>query len=415
MGPVVALVTVLALGGAATAADPGSDPAAVMDWNDVAVNAAVTVGKLSPPEATLRLAAVQAAVYDAVVAIEGGYQPYGDALTAQPGASVEAAVAAAAHDVLVDSFPDQQADLDTAYATALAAIPDGDAKTAGVSVGEAAAAATIADRADAGMGADVGFVMPAAAPGVWQLPPDQKPLAPWIAKLRPFMLTSADQFLPPPPPALTSPEWAADFDEIKTMGGLDSTARTPEQTEIAKFFSAQAAAQENAAIRKVVTDHGMDAVQAARLYAMMDLVGADALTACMNAKYQYLFWRPAFAVPEGDTDGNDATVGDPKWEPLLATPTHPEYPSNHGCFTAAEAKVLANVLGTDEIDFTLTSSVTADTLPSLTFATTKDYVDTVMNARTWGGLHYRTSDEAGATLGGEVADWTLARYFQPTS
>ena len=214
------------------------------------------------------------------------------------------------------------------------------------------------------MGADVGFVMPTPAPGVWQLPADQKPLAPWMAKMKPFMLTSADQFKAPPPPALTSPEWATEFNEIKTMGGADSTARTPEQTLIAQFFTANAGAQENQAMRKVIGDHQLNAVEAARLYAMMNMVGSDALTTCMNSKYTYLFWRPAFAVPGADTDGNDATVADPNWKPLLATPTHPEYPSNHACYTSAEAKVLASVLGTDNIDFTLSSGVTKDTLPT---------------------------------------------------
>jgi hypothetical protein len=163
----------------------------------------------------------------------------------------------------------------------------------------------------------------------------------------------------------------------------------------------------------VITDHGMDAVEAARLYAMMDMIGSDALTACMNSKYTYMFWRPVFAVAGADTDGNDATVADHAWTPLLATPAHPEYPSNHACFTSAEAKVLADVLGTDQIDFTLTSSVTEDTLPSLTFKTAREYVDTVLNARIWGGLHYRGSDNAGVTVGEQVADWGLTHGFQP--
>ena len=421
VGGIVGLSALLALSPVAGAQSPGAsggasgggDPASVMAWNDIAVNAAVTVAKKSPPESLIFLGLAQAAVYDAVVAIDGGYQPYGTALPAQPGASLEAAVAAAAHDVLVHYFPDQKADLDTAYTAALAAIADGDAKTTGVTLGQASAAATIAARAGDGMGADVGFVMPTAAPGVWQLPPDQKPLAPWMAKLKPFMLTSADQFLPPPPPALTSVDWATEFNETKTMGGADSTVRTPEQTLIAQFFSAQAAGQENAALRKVIGDHGMNAMEAARLYAMMNMVGADAITACMNAKYTYLFWRPAYAIPGADADGNDATVADPAWKPLLATPTHPEYPSNHACYTSAEAKVLTSVLGTDQIDFTLTSSATKDTLPTQHFATTKEYIDEVLNARIWGGLHFRGSDNAGVDVGNQVADWTLARNFQP--
>ena len=418
---IVALLSVPGLSVGAASPSPsapavggsGVSPASVIAWNEIADNAAITVAKQTPTESVVTLGIVQSAVYNAVQAIIGGYQAYGQALSPQPTASVDAAVAAAAHDVLVNYFPDQKADLDTAYTTALAAIADGDAKTSGVTLGEASAAATIAARAGDGFFAPSSFTMPAAAPGVWQLPPDQKPQDPWMADLRPFILTSADQFLPGPPPALDSATYATDFNETMSMGGTASTTRTPEQTLIAQFWTAPPVAQYNTAFEGVIADHGMDAMQAARLYAMANMIGADALTACMNAKYHYLSWRPQFAIPGAADDGNDATTADPAWTPLVKTPTHPEYPSNHACLTTAQAMVLANVLGTDNIDLTVTSSATADGMPSQHFATAADLVSNVFNARIWGGLHFRNSEDVGSLLGNEVVDYALTHDFQP--
>jgi PAP2 superfamily len=416
---VIGIVAVLSVvGNTAAGASPavggsGVSPASVIAWNRIADKAAIAVAKESPMESAVTVGIVQSAVYNAVQAIIGGYEAYGQALSPQPTASVDAAVAAAAHDVLVNYFPDQKTDLDTAYTSALAAISDGDAKTSGVALGQASAAATIAARAGDGLFGASSFTMPAAAPGVWQLPPDQKPLDPWMAELRPFILSSADQFLPGPPPALDSATYATDFNETKSMGGADSTLRTPEQTLIAQFWTAPPVAQYNTAFEGVIADHGMDAMQAARLYAMGNMIGADALTACMNAKYHYLAWRPLFAVPEAADDGNDATTADPAWTPLVKTPAFPEYPSNHACLTTSEAMVLANVLGTDNIDLTVTSSVTADGMPSRHYATAADLVEDVFNARIWGGLHFRNSEVVGGLLANEVVDYALTHAFQP--
>ena len=404
---------ITAAGASPAVGGSGVSPASVIAWNRIADNASIAVAKQSPTESAVTLGIVQSAVYNAVVAITGGFQPYGQALSPQPTASVDAAVAAAAHDVLVHYFPDQKADLDKAYNTALGAIADSDAKTSGATLGQASAAATIAARAGDGMFAPSTFTMPAAAPGVWQLPPDQKPLDPWMSDLRPFILASADQFLPGPPPALDSATYATDFNETMSMGGAASSLRTPEQTLIAQFWTAPPVAQYNTAFEGVIADHGMDAMQAARLYAMGNMIGADALTACMNAKYHYLSWRPQFAIPGAADDGNDATTADPKWTPLVKTPTHPEYPSNHACYTTTQAMILANVLGTDNIDLTVTSSVTADGMPSRHYATAADLVSDVFNARIWGGLHFRNSEVVGGLLGNEVVNYALTHDFQP--
>ena len=386
LGPVlVGLLVATSPIGALGQTPPGAD--AVVAWNETAQNALITVAKQFQPQSFIYLGITQAAVYDAVVAILGGYQPYGAPLDPAPDASVDAAVATAAHDVLVAYLPDQQADLDAALAASLAAIPDGAAKDAGITLGAASAAQMVAAEADAGLEADIGFTMPAPGPGVFQLPADQTPQTPWVGQMRPFMLDSADQFLPGPPPALDSAAWATEFNEIKEMGGADSTSRTPEQTLIGQFYSTNGAIQYNTAYKQLVADHGLGALDAARLYAMGNMTAADALIACMNAKYHYLFWRPAFSVPGADTDGNPDTAADPAWTPLIKTPNHPEYPANHGCFTGSQAAVLTAFLGTDQIDLDLTSSVTVDGMPTRHFATATDLTDEIENARTWGGVH----------------------------
>jgi len=394
----------------ALAATPAS-PAAVITWNGIARRAAIQVAKQTTAHAISSIAFAQAAVYDAVVAIEGGYQPYQVRLAQLPDASLDAAVATAAHHVLVHYLPAQQAALDTDYVTALAAVPDGAAKAAGITVGQATAAGIIARRQGDGLEADIGFTMPAPGPGVWQLPEGQNPMTPWASKLRPFLLQRPDQFRPGPPSALTSRAWAADFNEVKTIGGLDSPSRTAEQTDIARFWTTNPVVQYNAAFEQIALERNLDAVQTARLFAMGNLVGADALIACFDAKYTYLSWRPQFAIPLGESDGNPATVGDPTWKPLLGAPTHPEYPSGHGCLTGAEAEVLTSFLGTNRIDLDLTSTAPNLLQPQRHYERVADLTQEIKNARVWGGIHFRDATVKGLTLGRKVADWTLKRYF----
>jgi hypothetical protein len=406
------IATVSAGAGAQSPAAAGS-AASIIAWNDAALNAAVGVAKQSPPHAIITVALVQAAVYDAVVAIEGGYPPYLPGSEPAPGASVDAAVATAAHAVLANYLPDQAADLDALYQASLAAIADGDAKTAGIAVGQASADALIAARADAGYAAATEFTMPEAAPGAWQIPADQKPVAPWLASYKPFMLESGDQFRPAPPPDLTSETWATDLNEVKELGGAESATRTPEQSLIAQFWSTQPTIQINEGYQHLAADRGLDALETARLFAMTSMVAADAAIACFDAKYEYLFWRPFTAVPGAESDGNDATAADAAWVPLLTTPAHPEYPSAHSCITPAAGLVLSRFLGSDQIDLTLSSTVTADTMPTRTYATVEDLAAEVMEARIAGGIHYRTSTTVGRALGDQVAEWALERYFQP--
>ena len=264
-------------------------PGAVIAWNTIMIRTVFTVGAQPPPASLVYGAYVQAAVYNTVVAIEGGYQPYHSSFPSSPGASVDAAVATAADNVLVHYFPAQQSALDTDYQSSLAAITEGAAKTSGIQLGVHAAAELIALRQGDGLNADIGFTMPAPAPGVWQLPAGVAPTTPWMSKLRPFMLISPDQFRPGPPPDLSSDEWATEYNEVFLYGRRDNSLRTPEQTATALFWTAHVFPQSNIAYQKIVNTRGLSAVEAARLMAMGNMVGADALVACFDAKYHYLF------------------------------------------------------------------------------------------------------------------------------
>lgn len=383
-------------------------PATVIAWNAIMLRLA---GPQPAPAGFVYAAFAQAAVYNAVVAIEGGYQPYESDIVPQPGASVDAAVATAAYEVLSHYFPAQQAMLDAEYAASIALIPDGAAKTSGMEVGSEAAAELVALRQGDGLNANIGFVMPAPAPGVWQLPAGVNPLVPWMSRLRPFMLQSPDQFRPGPPPELSSSEWAEQYNEVLTYGRRDSLVRTPEQTIAARFWTSVPVIQYNTAYQQIANTKGLGALQTARLMAMGNMASSDALIACFDAKYHYLFWRPAFAIPQGDSDGNPNTVADPTYVPLIGTPPHPEYPSAHGCATSAQAEVFAEFLGTQHIEVDIPSTVPG--IAARHFSTANELRVEIVNARVWGGIHYRESDVTGTNVGRKVAQWTLKRYFLP--
>lgn len=394
----------------ATAA-PTVAPTAVFTWAVVAQRVAITNAKQFQTQSLIYIAYVEAAIYDAAVAIGGRYEPYIAKIAPRPGASLDAAVATAAHNVLVRYFPDQAGAIDTDLATALGAIADGEAKTNGTAIGKEAAAALIDRRRGDGLEADSGFTVPSPAPGAWQPPKGQGPQTPWVAKLRPFILDRPDQFRVPPQPSITSAEWAKDYNEVKSVGGAISTVRTAEQTDIAKFWTTNSIIQYLAAYRALAESKKLDAIDAARLYAMGTIVGSDALIACFDAKYAYLFWRPQYAIPQGDTAGNAAVSGDPAWTPLAGTPNHPEYPAAHGCLTGAQADIFAAILGTPQIDLDLTSTVAGLTQPSRHYRTVDELKTEIVNARVWAGLHYRNSVTQGLDLARKVVAFDLAGRF----
>ena len=409
-------------------------PQAVLDWNTHAwtvVSQAQHPREVTPPatrnlfqvEGMLYMTYTQAAVYDAVVAIEGRYEPYGFSLFAPDGASPDAAVAQAAHDVLSYYLapwltPAQVMQLDTWLGDSLAPIPDGQSKTDGVSVGRAAAQAIIAIRTNDGRDGPEGtFGTGPIVAGSWVLTPGPFPFAqtPWIGTMHPFMLKSTSQFRPAPPPALNSSKYAKDLNEVKAYGSLNSTFRSADQTKTAYFWNANGPNQYNDAFRGVITQHGMDLVDAARLLAMGDMAIEDAGMACFNAKYTYLFWRPITAIQHADIDGNPRTDSDASWTPLLATPNHPEYPSAHGCVTSAFTEVLKEALHTNHIDVYIKGAENGLTTLTTTrhYDTTKDIADEIEDARVWIGFHFRNSVKVGLDLGTKVAQYGLNRNFRP--
>jgi hypothetical protein len=410
----------------------------VQQWNTIAENTVVGSGAFQA-EGFIYMGYVSAAVYSAVVSIEGGYEPYGALITADPGASTDAAAVQAAYRTLVNYFPSQATTLDSFYTEALALIPDGPEKTAGLAVGLAAATNIINSRAGDGRLTPIAVTSPFStlppAPGVWRLTPNALvppafalPQTPWVGDVQPFILQGADQFLPDPPPSLQSSEWAEAFNQIKTYGEATSGTRTSEQTAIARFWSANVVRQYNRLVRDIADQRGLGLLQTARLTAMVNTVGADTLISCLFAKYHYLFWRPVTAIDPtavtadgfgpvpGYDDDNPATAEQLGWRPLLVTPNHPEYPAAHGSITSAMAEVFSNFLATQRLNLHIHGFDAAGAPGNLDavshFETANDLRNEIIYARLWAGLHYHFSSVAGVVLGRKVAKYDLRHAFR---
>ena len=380
----------------------------VTDWN-VKAGEIVVGARLTPPPANRVLAIVHTAVYEAVNAITRRYPASELEPAAAPGASVEAAVAAANRATLAPLVPAQQAAIDTAYQAALAGIADGPAKTAGLALGEQVAAAILARRAEDG--ADTGETYrPYTTAGVYV--PTVIPLVTQWPQRQPWLMTSPAQFRPGPPPALTSAVWARDYDEIKALGGKRSTRRTPEQTEIARFWEATLPPIYHGVVRSVATVPGREVTQNARLFMAVTQATDDALIAVLDAKYHYNFWRPVTAIRNGDIDGNDATEREPSWAPFIDTPMHPEYPCAHCIVAATVGTVLQAEIGAGPMPTLTTTSVTANGA-ARSWTTTEDFMQEVAQARIYDGVHYRTSTEVGTAMGKQIGALAAATYLRP--
>lgn len=416
------------LGVAALFALTVSEPAradTVTDWNGYASTAIVATAGQPPPAAVLSFAMVQGAVYDAVNAIDRGHRPYLTEPPADPSDSKDAAAATAAFRVLLALFPTQQSTLQALYDTSLAAVaatPPG-AKAAGVAIGEAAAAAMLAARANDGR-FDPFTPVIGTTPGVWRPTP---PLfaadpTPWVANVRPFVVGDVEMLRTAPPNALTSRAYARDLNEVKKIGALNSTTRTADETDAAIFWQDHAFALWNRVFRSLAASRHLNIVDSARLLASENLAAADAAIGCWNNKYHWNTWRPITAIREAASDGNRATRADPAWTPLfdpstpvatppaLVTPPFPEYPSGHNCAGGSIVATLQYFFGTDRIAFSAFSNKSATTR---TFHRFSDALEENINARLWAGIHFRTADVQGARLGEKVARYLHQHDLQP--
>jgi len=381
----------------------------VTDWNLTTLQAAAGLN----PQRQQRVAAmVHAAVHDAVNSVTPRYEAYAVQVSASGEASIEAAAVQAAYGVLIRLLPGKAALLDGARAASLSQIPDGPVKEEGLAVGEAVAGQIVALRSTDGSAVDGTYTF-GSGPGEYQRTPPTfgNPAVPAWPLVRPFVLRRGDQFRTEGPPSLDSDEWAADFNETKRLGRVDSAERTAEQTEIALCGAEGSLPMWNRVARSVSAQRGTGLVEKARLFALLNLAMVDATIACWDSKYTYRFWRPVTAIPLADTDGNDATEADPAWTPLRPTPLHPEYPSAHACVSNAAAEVLTSFFGGDTAFSMATSTCPAGVVRS--YDSFQALADEIGDARIYIGFHFRTSVRHGANLGRQVGHWTFHRFLQP--
>jgi hypothetical protein len=377
-------------------------------------------GNKFPGEAAVYMGIVHVAIYDAAVAIEGGYQPYAATPAAPADTSPEAAIATAAYATLSGLQPQlggSASILNGDYAAYMAAIPDGAPKLDGIDLGLEVAQSILATRTNDGRGCSTtvaGLGLPAPAPGVWQ-PGAGAVLGLCLPGMRPLVLQSGSQFRPDGPNALTSQAYANDLNQVESLGRVDSASRTPAQTDLARFWTDHDLRQWNDAMLRLASARGLDLVQTARMLAMAHVAGGDAMIACFDAKFHYWFWRPYQAIPGAGADGNPATQADPSWTPLGTTPNFPEYPSAHACHSSAIVAALDAFFGTDAVAFTLDSRAPGVTERTRTYGRLHDVVKDVDWARVLVGFHFRNSDLQGTTLGRTVGRYVVQHAFQPTS
>lgn len=385
----------------------------VADWTAIGSTTIVANGGKPSPSSFLWFAYSSLAMYDAVNAVTGEYEPFYYRIAGPSNASIDAAVVAAAHRILVNYFPAQQAALDTQYDTSLAALAvSPDAKTAGVAVGEAAAMAVISARTGDGLEAGITYT-PGSGPGAWiPTPPGYAaPAVPWLGQMRPFTMKSPGDQLPDPPRAFTSDSWSRDYNLTRNYGGTNSTNRSTRETEIGVFWTEHTGQQFARVFNDLVTNYNLGTADSARMMAMLWTGVADSLIGCFNAKYKYGFWRPVTAIQAGGQRPD--TLADPAWLPLATTPNHPEYPAAHGCATGAASTLIANFFGTAKVHIVTDSLAFTDGVHQHVFEDTRDLMDEVFWARIYAGFHFYHSLEVGRQMGEAVAQGLARNYFRP--
>jgi hypothetical protein len=380
---------------------------AVIEWSIHTDSALARAGKSTGLASPIK-AIVHGAVYDAVNAIDGRYQPYLAAPAAKRWYSQDAASATAAYRTVSGLLPEQEPFLRPLYEASLAKIPDGPAEAGGIRVGNDAAQAMLLARKDDGRDGP-SIVNPGTEPGQWRPTPPSFATDPvsWLANVDPFLIPSAEEFRSAGPNPLTSAAYAREIAELKAVGGALSTVRTPDQTDIALFWDESPWVQIS---RSLSVQKHLNSTDTARLFAMVSLAGTDGAIACHNDKYYWNFWRPITAIQLADTDGNPATDPDTTWLPLLETPPTPDHSSGHTCVSGAVTGALRDFFGTDRIAFSATSNSSGTTRHFTRFS---QALNETIDARVFSGIHFRTADTQGADIGRRVARWQQDHYFKP--
>jgi hypothetical protein len=432
---------------AAIAAPTRAAADAALDWNVIGFDAAAAGGQINVA-LSRTVAMTQLAMHDALNALERRYEPYvytaerpyrpgANADPADPATAADAAIAAAARDVLVGLMPEwgkpeQQgkavAMVDAAYTAALAKLPDGAPKRHGIAVGQAATAAMLLARKSDGAGASAPY-MPGMEPGKWRPHPNPSPANPPIAdpalalgnapamlpqwgRVTPFTMVTPWQFRLAGPPALTSADYARDYDEVRRIGGKTGAVRSDEQSEIARYWYEGSSQGWSRIARVLAAERGLDRWESARLLALVNAAIADGFIAGFDTRYVYDLWRPVTAIRAGDADGNDLTAADARWESYLNTPPIPEYPSTHSIAGGAAATVLARFFGNDKIAFRMTSGAPFAGI-TRSFASFSQAAAENAESRIYAGLHFRSSCRDGIQLGQRVGGRAFANYLQP--
>jgi hypothetical protein len=383
---------------------------AIADWNEKALTH-VLGRNLPPPPAERIMAMVHLAMFDAVNSIERQYRPYLVELPASPGASREAAAAAAASAVIAGTDPLAQAEMKGMLAAYLASISDTAGKADGIKLGETVAAKILEVRADDGARAPDTY-RPRTAAGVYV--PTAPTFTPQWPSVKPFAMVSGSQFRPAPPVPLGGAEWAADYNEIKQLGAKASTTRSARQLEDGRFWLAIGGNVYYPLVRSIAAARKMPIVDSARLFALVAVARADTLIAVFDAKYHYNFWRPITAIRNGDIDENPATERDGAWQPIDVTPMHPEYPCAHCSQASSMASVLEAIIGSADIPEV---AMTSPTEPGVTHRWTnlRSFVAEVSEARIWAGFHYRFSTRVGEDMGRKIGEYVVKNLMQPAA
>ena len=395
---------------------------AVTDWATIVQPAIHNAAAPRPPASAQVLHTMIAlAVYDAVVAVEGGYQPYALSTQAPASADIRAAVATAAYQTARARVAASQfAYLDAQYGNYMMTIPAGPAKTAGIQVGQVAANAILAARADDGFSNAAPYACSSNPPPAGEFEPNAgcgtQPVDAHLGQIKPFTFADQSRFRPDGPDPITSNAYTEDFIETRDYGRSNSTLRNPTQTDIAYFWSEHAYVHWNRNLNNLAIGRGLDVRDTARLLAMVHTAVADAVIAGFEAKYVYKFWRPRTAIPRADTDDNPDTDPDPTWTPLL-TVNHPEYPAAHGFWSTALTDTVARFFGTNKVVWRIATSQAAVPQVVQTERTYRDLnalMREIDNARVWAGLHWRHSMRHGGQIGRKVAKHVCDNFFRPS-